>query len=89
MLLTVYLCTYLKICFSRDVCSLVDVWAARLVIMDKPPQLRTVRKYTIQTRVWARPLFFENLLLNNNKISVFQRQFLSIPTYLDVPRVST
>lgn len=39
-----------KICFSRDgayvpyVCSLVDVWAARLVTMDKPPQLRTVRR---------------------------------------------
>lgn len=47
MLLTVYLCTYLKICFSRDeayVCFFVDVWAARLVTMDKPPQLRTVRR---------------------------------------------
>lgn len=56
--------------------------------MDKPPQLRTVRKYTIQTRMWARPLFFENLLLNNNKISVFQRHvYQYLPTYLNVPRV--
>lgn len=28
----------------RYVCSLVDVWAARLVTMDKPPQSRTVRE---------------------------------------------
>lgn len=57
MLLIVYLCTYLKICFSRDeayVCFFVDVWAARLVTMDKPPQLRTVRRYLQLRRVCGR-----------------------------------
>lgn len=47
--LTVYLGMYLRsvsrvMVRMRYVCSLVDVWAARLVIMDKPPQLRTVRR---------------------------------------------
>lgn len=67
MLLTL-LSTYVpKICFSRDgvyeVCSLVDVWAARLVTMDKLPQLRTIRRYDSDAYVgvWVWLLFFSKI----------------------------
>lgn len=83
--LPMYLRSVSRVMVRMYVCSLVDVWAARLVIMDKPSQLRTVRRYDsdayVGVWVWLLFFFFENLLLNNNKISVFQNDMF-INTYL-------